>query len=312
MATVIITGGTGMIGRAVTKELLNKGYQVIILTREATNEQPSADNISYAQWNIEQQTINETAIKKADFIIHLAGANVAESRWTDSRKNEIRESRTKSGALLCKALTEIPNGVKAVISASAIGWYGADPQIPNPVPFTERDPPDVSFLGSTCQQWEKSVEWVQKEGKRLVIFRIGIVLSTEGGAFAEFEKPTRFGATTILGNGKQIISWIHIQDLVQLFITAIENEAWKGTYNAVAPAPVSNRELMLQIKKAKGSLSIPVHVPQFILKAMLGEMSVEVLKSATVSHAKVEDAGYQYLFPDIGTAVYNLMKKASG
>ena len=133
MATVLITGGTGLIGQTLTKELLAKGYEVIILTRDTRN-QKATKNISYASWNLQQQTIDEAAVKTADYIIHLAGANVGQGRWTEKRKKEIVDSRTQSAALLIKALKEIPNKVKAVISSSAIGWYGPDPVVPNPKP----------------------------------------------------------------------------------------------------------------------------------------------------------------------------------
>ena len=192
-----------------------------------------------------------------------------------------------------------------MVSASAIGWYGPDRILPNPTPFAESDPADESFLGSTCRQWEESIEPVTQSGKRLVKLRIGIVLSKDGGALKEFIKPLKFGVAAILGSGKQIISWIHIDDLVQLFITAMEIETWQGTYNAVAPNPVSNKELTLQLAKSRKKFFIPIHVPTFILKIMLGEMSVEILKSATVSSQKVQKAGFQFSFPTIKDALTN-------
>lgn len=174
MATVLITGGTGLIGQALTQALVNKGYQVVILTRSVTNKK-AASNTSYAQWDVNAQTIDREAIQGADFIVHLAGANVAEGRWTAKRKAEIVNSRVQSGALLVKALTEIPNKVKAIISASGIGWYGPDPQIPNPKPFVDEDKAGDDFLGATCVQWEGSIQPVTALGKRLVIFRTGLV-----------------------------------------------------------------------------------------------------------------------------------------
>ncbi len=310
MASVLITGGTGMIGQALTKSLLEKGYDVIILTRNK-QKQKRVSKIRYANWNIESGDIEKEAIEKADNIVHLAGANVAGKRWTDKRKKEIVESRTQSGALLIKALQEIPNKVKAVITASAIGWYGADPQIPNIGPFTENDPADNSFLGNTAGKWEAAIKPVQILGKRLVIYRIGIVLSNEGGAYLEFAKPLKFGAAAILGKGDQIVSWIHMDDLVELFIRAIENENMHGAYNAVAPNPVSNKDLINTMKKAKGGFHMTTHVPEFILKIMLGEMSIEILKSATVSNKKIEAAGYQFIFPTIETALFDLHKKGT-
>lgn len=309
MITVLITGGTGLVGKAMTKKLLEKGYQVIILSRSIDHSQNAVAGLSYAQWNINKQTIDAKAIERADYIIHLAGAGVAEQRWSKKRKEEIVSSRVKSGELLVKALKETENKVKAVISASAIGWYGPDPIIPNPNPFKETDSSSDDFLGQTCKQWEESISPVTKLDKRLVVFRIGIVLSKDGGALKEFIKPLRFGTAAILGNGKQIISWIHIDDLVGLFITAIENETLSGIYNAVTPSPVSNKQLTLALAKQRnGRWYIPFHVPAFILKIALGEMSVEVLKSATVSSEKNLLTGFSFHYPSIEGAFQQLIE----
>lgn len=306
MTTVLITGGTGMIGSTLTEALLEKNYKIIILSRQ-DSKQPATGNVSYAQWNIITQTIDAAAIAKADYIIHLAGAGIADKRWTKKRKQEIRDSRIKGGELLLKTLEEIPNKVKAIISASAIGWYGEDPTIPNPERFTEADPAANDFLGTTCLQWEESLEPIIKQGKRLVKIRTGIVLSKEGGALKEFEKPLRLGVATILGTGKQMMSWIHIDDLVRLYITAIESDDMRGAYNAVSPTPVSNKEFTLQLARAKkGNFFIPVHIPSFILKIVLGEMSREVLKSATVSCDKIHYSGFTFLYPTIDAALKNL------
>jgi uncharacterized protein len=311
MATVLITGGTGLIGQALTKELLSKGYEVIILTRNPNKEKQTASQVSYVGWNLAAQTIDEKAIQKADYIVHLAGANVAGGRWTEKRKKEIVESRTKSGQLLVNALRKIPNKIKAVITASAIGFYGPDPIIPNPKPFVETDPADNSFLGRTCVQWESAIDPVIESGKRLVKFRTGIVLSNDSGAYAEFKKPLKFGIASVLGTGKQIVSWIHIKDIASLYLYAIENEKIEGVYNAVAPQPVSNKKLIETMAREKAGFSVTAHVPEFVLKTMLGEMSIEVLKSATVSSKKIEEAGYLFMFPSIEAAVKNLTPNPS-
>ena len=305
MTTVLLTGGTGLVGKALAKALLEKGYSVIILSRQV-KKKSSITNLSYAAWDAEKQTIDESAISSADYIIHLAGAGVADKRWTMKRKQEIVDSRVKSSQLLVDSLKKIPNKVKAVVSASAIGWYGADPAIPNPKPFEESNPADETFLGNTCKLWEESIEPVIQSGIRLVKLRIGIVLSKDGGALAEFIKPLQFGVAAILGSGKQIISWIHIDDLVRMFIASIENSTMNGVYNAVAPVPVSNIELTIQLAKSRKKFFIPVHVPSFILKLMLGEMSVEILKSATVSSNKIEMTGFSFNFPTVTEALNTL------
>ena len=295
MATVLITGGTGLIGSALTKELLNKGYDVIILTR-SPEKYSNTSGLSYARWDIKEQMIDGRAVTKADCIIHLAGAGVADKRWSPKRKKEIVESRTKSSALLVKGLNENVNNVKVIVSASAIGWYGAE--MDQSKSFVETDPAAEDFLGTTCRAWEASIDPVSSFGKRLVKLRTGIVLSNEGGALKEFKKPLRFGVAAILGNGKQVISWIYIEDLVRLYIYAIENSKLNGVYNAVAPFPVTNRNLVLQLAKCvRGKFFVPVYIPSFILKIVLGEMSIEVLKSASVSCEKIKKEGYTFIYP---------------
>ena len=307
MATVLITGGTGMIGAALTHALLEGNYKVVILTRQKAQANAEHAHLSYASWDLRSQTIDKNAISGADFIVHLAGAGIADKRWTRKRKRKIRDSRVKSSELIVKSLQEIPNNVKAVISASAIGWYGADPVIPNPKPFREDDPADDGFLGETCKQWEASIDPVTNLGKRLVKFRTAIVLSSKGGALKEFKRPIRFGVAPFLGNARQVMSWIHIDDLVRLYIAAIEEEKLSGVYNAVAPNPVSNKTFTLKLAElTKGQFFIPVYVPTFALKLILGEMSIEVLKSATVSCDKVHKAGFTFLYPSVDAALPNL------
>lgn len=310
MPTVLLTGGTGMIGSHLQKFLLEKGYSIIVLIRNEKQRKSSDKNISYAKWNVEKEEIDKDAIAEADYIIHLAGANVAEKRWTNKRKKEIVESRTKTGALLVKSLKEIPNKVKVVISASAIGWYGADTNGSKQHGFKEDAPAANNFLGNTCKLWEENIEPVEQLNKRLAIFRFGIVLSKKGGALDEFKKPLKLGIAGILDDGKQIISWIYIDDLCRLLLFAIEHENISGIYNAVAPQPVTNKELALVLaKNIRGNFFIPVHVPAFALKLALGELSVEVLKSTTVSSEKIIKAGFSFLYPSINTALENLEKK---
>jgi len=307
MQTVLITGGTGLVGKALSHALLAEGYKIIILSRETTGKQPK-ENLSYARWNVKTRKIDKAAIQAADHIIHLAGAGVVEKKWTDAYKKEIVESRTESSRHIIEALKNNPNKVKTIVSASAIGWYGADK---NPInAFTEEDEAADNFLGQTCKLWEASIEPVTVLGKRLVKLRTGIVLSNAGGALPEFKKPLRFGTAAILGDGRQMVSWIHIDDLCRMFMAAIENEDMHGSYNAVATNPVSNKELTLTLAKAmKGKFYIPLHVPAFVLKFMMGQRSVEVLKSTTVSNKKILDTGFKFQFKTIEDAISDLVKK---
>lgn len=305
METILITGGTGLVGKALTKMLVSKGYNVIILTRVLPANK-TQNNIQFALWDTNKQTIDIAALQKADYIVHLAGAGVVDKRWTDAYKKEIINSRVNSSKLLIHTLQNNSNKIKAIISASAIGWYGPD-KFPV-VPFTESDKPDTGFLGDTCKLWEESIEPATALGIRVVKYRLGIVLSNEGGALTEFKKPLRFGIAGILGSGEQIISWIHINDLCRLFIYAIENENIEGSYNAVAPEPVTNKKLMLTVAKTiKGNFYIPMHVPGFILKLLLGEKSIEILKSTTVSSKKITQTGFIFNYPEIENAITDLV-----
>jgi uncharacterized protein len=303
MATVIITGGTGMIGTALGKLLLGRGYAVIIFTRNPKGENEVA-------WNPARLIIDRAAIQRADFIVNLAGANVGEKRWTRERKKEITDSRVRSAETLIKALKEIPNKVKAVVQASGVDWYPADPAIPNNTPFTEDAPHGNHFLGKVCEEWEGSMEPVTSLGKRLVILRTAMVLSKTGGALDQLERPVRFGAASYLGSGKQMTSWIHVEDIARMYLYAIENENMRGVYNAAAPHPVSNKTLMLELAQLiSGRFYIPMPVPGFILKLIYGELGAALLKSTTVSSEKILDAGFQFSFPTIEAALFDIEKK---
>ena len=306
METVILTGGTGLIGTALSGFLVSRGNQVIIFTRNPKEYRSSSPGISYAAWNIDEQSVNEEAFRKAKYVIHLAGAGVADKPWTEKRKREIVESRTRSSELLIKAMSQIPNEIVSVVSASAIGWY--KPNLSKPA--VETDPPDTGFLGETCRAWENSIQPVKELGKKLVILRTGIVLSNEGGAFPALAKPVRFGIAGILGTGKQIISWIHIEDICRLYMEAMINSSWSGVYNAVTPNPVSNRTFTLELaKKMKGSFFIPIPVPNFLLRMNLGDRSEEILKSSNISANKLKQQGFQFIYPTIDAAFRELIQR---
>lgn len=305
--TILITGGTGLLGKALVELLIRQGYYIIILTR-SLKETVNTEFVSYALWDVKKKTIDTAALQKADHIIHLAGAGVVDKKWTADYKKEIVESRTESSKLLIYTLKNISHNVKTLVSASAIGWYGEDKMVGKA--FTEDDPADNSFLGETCRLWEACVSPAEAVGIRVCSIRIGILLSNDGGAFAEFVKPVKFGLASILGSGRQMVSWIHIDDVCRIFLQAIENTGMSGSYNAVAPVPVSNKTLMLKIADIlKGKFYITMHVPTFVLKMMMGQRSVEILKSTTVSCTKIKATGFTFLYPTLDSAVDNLLKK---
>ena len=274
MSIIGITGGTGLIGRHLTALLVEKGYKVIIFSRSAGKT--GDKNISYTYWDPEKSEIDRAALGNIDCIIQLAGASVAQKRLTAKRKQEVINSRVQSTNFLLTQLKEQAPNCKTIIAASATGFYG--PDTPGSIPFTETAPTYNDFLGETCRQWEDATEKANSF-MRTVIIRIGIVLGKDGGAFPELAGPLSFGIMPILGSGKQVVSWIDIDDLAGLFLFALENEGISGVYNGVSPNPVTHKQLMYAIAREKGGLSIPAPVPAFALKIALGEMSTEVLKS---------------------------------
>lgn len=303
MKTVLITGGTGSIGNALVPMLLKKNYRVIIFTRR--NKRSDNPNCTYATWDPDEFSYDKNAIEEADFIINLAGAGIADKRWTDKRKDLVYDSRINSDITIVKAISEVPNKIRAVVNASAIGFYGADK---GKLPFVENDPPGEGFLSKVCNDWERMITNVTELQKRLVILRTGVVLDKTGGAYKEFSNPLRFRLAAVLGNGKQIISWIHIHDMCLAYIEAIENENMSGIYNTCAPNPVSNEDLVTSIAKEKyGNAFLKMKVPAFILKIALGQLAKEaLLESATVSCDKLLQSGFQFQFHTIEDAVKDL------
>ena len=308
MATYLITGGTGMVGTELTEILISSGHEVIVLTRR--KKESKVANLSYAVWDIDRVAIEEGVISNVDYIIHLAGENVAAERWSAKRKQAILDSRVKSGECMVKALKNNPHKVKAIVAASAIGWYGPDTKDSLINGFKEDADCYTDFLGTTCLAWEQSMKGINNLGIRLVTLRIGIVLSNKGGALKEFMKPLRFGLAVSMGSGKQMISWIALTDLCRLILFSLDNESMMGAYNAVSPKPVSNKTLVDTLRKTMGNkLTIPISAPSFLLKLMLGEMSIEILKSVTVSAKKVEKTGFRFIYPDIKEAIKAIVEK---
>lgn len=308
MATILITGGTGLVGRALAKELLEKGFRVCVLSRNKQLKSQT-QGLHYAWWNQDEGYMEGDLLNEISYIVNLAGAGVMDKKWTEAYRKKIVDSRVSAGNLIVDFIRSRPNQVKAVVSASAIGWYGPDTKS-NQQGFAEEAPANKDFLGETCRLWEESVAPLQGLGVRLVIFRIGIVLSKQGGALAEFLKPLRFGIAPIVGSGNQVISWIHESDLCRLISFAISREEMRGVFNAVAPHPVTNKNFMLKLGKIyRGAFFVPIWIPAFLLKVMLGKRSIEILKSATVSCSKISQAGFVFQFPSVEAAFEQLLRR---
>ena len=292
---ILITGSSGLIGTKLIRSLQDKGYFVSVLSRNP--EKLKA--VKAFKWNIEEQTIDHEALKDVDTIIHLAGAGIADERWTKSRKQLIIDSRVLSTKLLYKAIEETKAPIKTIISASAVGFYGdrAD-EILN-----ENSANGTGFLAECCQQWERAVDEGLKFGVRLVKFRIGLVLSKQGGALAKLETPVSFFLGAPLGSGKQWMPWIHVTDLLAVFEKAIENSKLDGTYNACSPIPVTNLEFTKILAKTLFRPVWPIKVPEFILKAVLGEMSEVVLISNHTTSQKLINSGFKFRYAGLDEAL---------
>lgn len=299
MATVLITGGSGLVGTHLSRKLIDKGYKVAVLSRA----HHKGEDIHTYTWNIEKGEIEKEALETADYIIHLAGAGIADKKWTAKRKQEIVDSRIKSSQLILSKLKERDHKPKAFITASAVGYYGA---ITSEKIFSENDPPANDFLGDTCRQSERSADGFRELGIRTVKIRSAIVLAKEEGMLAKLSLPVKLGVGSAIGSGKQYLPWIHIDDMCGIYIKAIEDEQMQGAYNASAPDPKTNDELTETLAHVlKKPFWFP-NIPAIILKFILGEMSLLLLTGSRVSSEKIRAAGYTFLFPDLKSALEDL------
>ncbi len=297
---VLITGGTGLIGTRLTEMLLEKGYEVSYLSRR--NE--TIPNVKVYQWNPAKGELDHEALENADFLINLAGAGIADARWTAARKQEIIQSRTLGLSLIANRLQSRRFKLKAFVAASAIGFYGADTGDEH---LDETHRSGLDFLAHVTRQWETASELVQNVGIRTVALRIGIVLSAKGGALPKIALPVRYGVGAPLASGQQWTSWIHIDDLCRLFIAGIENPDWSGTYNAVAPKPVTNAVLTRHIADVlKRPLWLP-NVPAFILFLIYGELARVVLGGNYVVNQRLQLTNFKYQFENAENALKHLL-----
>jgi uncharacterized protein (TIGR01777 family) len=296
MKQILITGGSGLIGGKITQLLQEKGYDVAWMGRSAHVEQKTF------LWNVEKQEIDAEAIEWADAIIHLAGAGVAEKRWTEERKKQILESRTQSTRLLFSALEKAENRPITLISASAVGYYGMDT---GTALLDESSAPGGDFLAEVVKAWENEVKKIEQLEVRTVMLRTGIVLDPKGGALPEMLKPP---VAAPLGSGDQWMSWIHIEDLARMFVFALEKTTLQGPYNAVGPNPATNQQLTKEAAYATGKTYIGMGVPGFVLKLILGEMAGMVLGGNRVSCQKIQKAGFQFEHYDLAAAFKDLYR----
>ena len=292
---VLISGGTGMIGTRLTELLRQKNYNVAYLSRSKSSDK----DVKVFQWDIDKESIEAGAVMWADYIIHLAGAGIADERWTEKRKKVIRDSRVNSAGLIINQLKDKQHHVKAMITASAIGYYGDTGNS-----YANEDTPSANdFLGKTAIEWEFASEKAREFGVRVCQLRTGIVLSKEGGALPRLALPVKLFAGAALGNGNQYMSWIHIDDLCQIYLKAIEDKNMEGAYNAVASETVTNKKFNKILADVLNRPLLLPNVPAFALKLFLGQMAQTVLMSSRISNKKILQTGFEFKYDNLKEAL---------
>lgn len=297
--TILLAGGSGLIGSRLSVLLQEQKYKVRLLTR---NPRKAGE----FQWDPMHGEIDDKALENVDHIISLAGAGIADKRWTVDRKHEIIQSRVRAAQMISEACIRTGTKPKSYIAAAAVGFYGNSGE----QPMSESDGPvDEGFLVDCCRKWEQSADGMAALGIRTVKFRIGVVLAKEGGALAAIAKPIRWGLGTYFEDGQAWWSWIHRDDVCRMMLWAIEAPEIEGVFNAVAPNPVRGLALVRSTAVAMQKRVVLLPAPGFALRLMLGEMSAVVLNSNLVLSQKIETAGYQFKYPTLAGALAAIFDK---
>ena len=298
---VLLTGGTGFVGKHLTDVLIDSGFTVSVLSRGNRKDTPS---ITYYKWNLKDNFIDNEAILKADYIIHLAGEGIVEKRWTENRKKAILESRIKPIELIHEVLKKNNKSLDSFVSASAVGIYGA---VTSQEICTEETPAANDFLGTTCQKWEAAADEITSLGIRTVKIRTGIVLGKNEGFLKKIMPSFKIGFGAILGSGKQYLPWIHVEDLAQIYLKAITDTEMHGAYNATITDNTTNAKLSKILAHLYGYTIWLPKIPAFLIKFFLGEMSVAVLEGQRVSSEKIQKAGFEFQYNEIETTLSQSM-----
>lgn len=298
--SVLITGGSGMVGRYLTSFLLEKGYTVSHLSRVAN----LFGRVRVFRWDPEKEILDPSALENTDYIIHLAGANIGEKRWTEKRREEIIRSRVDSANLLLNTVIINRFPLKAFISASATGYYGS---ITSETIFTEEMGPGEDFTGIVCQKWEEAAEKFAKSGIRTVKLRTAVVLEKNCAVLKKLQLTEPFGILPVPGSGKQYFPWIHISDLCKIYIKAVEDSQMNGAFNACAPEQIAFIDFVKKYAELKGKKKIITGVPAVLLKIAFGKMSEIILQGSRVSSSKLISAGFTFDFPTMDKALKNIL-----
>ncbi len=294
MKKILITGGTGFVGKQLIPFLVEKGYSIHVLTRKPSAN--SLKNICFFQWDIERQYIDKKAFEGVEILINLTGANIGEKRWTEQRKKEIIDSRIKSIDLLYQYISENKFNINIFISSSAVGFYGA---VTTDKTFVETSESGNDFLASVSQKWEDATLKFNDLGIRTVILRKGVILGKEGGMVKKLSPLAKLGINVSLGSGKQYLPWIDIRDLVRLYDFFLSNAQLSGIYNAVATEQITMSDLSKALLQAFGKKSFLPNAPAFVIRLLFGEMAVMLLEGSKVSNEKLKTTGFSFEFDTI-------------
>ena len=297
---VLMAGGSGLIGTYLKKLLENNNYEVRTLSRNLND----SENSSLFYWDPKHSELDIAVLKNVSYIIQLSGANIAEKRWTQKRKQELIDSRIQSTNLLYSKIIEHKIPIKAFIVSAAIGFYGSET---NDHICVETDTVGKDFLASICQSLETASFKFKESNIRTVVIRTSIVLSPRGGALQKLITPIKFGLGAAFGSGEQIFPWIHLEDICNLFLYAVKNENISGIYNAAAPSVITNKEM---ITKCAAILKKPYwlpNIPAFLLSLLLGELALVLLNGNIISPQKILDTGFQFKYNNIDQALNQLL-----
>lgn len=297
---VLITGGTGLVGEYLCRHLLERGYSVAVLGRTKSK----IPGVDFFRWDVNSSIVENEAFDGVDFLVHLAGAGIAEKRWTDKQKKEILSSRVASARLIFEKIKGKKNLPKAFISSSAVGFYGA---VTSETIFNETSSSSSDFLGETCLKWEQSADDFSSLGIRVVKIRTGLVLSEKGGALEKLLLPVKLGVGSALGDGKQYMPWIHIDDLCEIYLKAISDSSMNGAFNAVAPEHINNKDFTKVLCRVlKKPFWFP-SVPSFAMMVLFGEMSQILLRGSRVSSEKILKTGFVFKHQKLEDALKDLL-----
>lgn len=289
MEKILIAGATGFVGKHLTQYLIGKGYCIHVLTRNGMSQ--DTQNLYYFKWDIENKFIEGKAFEGVTQIINLTGANIGEKRWTKARKKEILNSRIKSLDLLFHYVKMNQYPVQRIISSSAVGYYGTET---TPHIFTEEDENGNDFLGQVCKQWENAALQFESIGIQTVILRKGVIIGHDGGMYQKLAPLAKWGINTAVGNGKQYLPWMDIRDLERLYSYILQKDDITGIYNATASQHITMNHFATALSASFGRKNMTPNIPAFLVRLVLGEMSVMLLEGSRVSNDKIRQSGFRF------------------